>query len=302
VSIAAIVLAGGRASRLGGAAKPLLEVAGRSLLDAALDAARAAGCAPILAVGPEAETGTDVVWLREEPPFGGPAAALAAALPHVGGAELVLVLASDLPQAGEAVPLLLDALGNEEARGAAAPPDDAATARTIDGAVLVDGAGREQWLTAVYRAGALRAAVDGVETRDAPLRELVGGLRLIRVPDPGGLADDVDTWEDLERARRRARKEPDMADSPRHLPPEALDAWAAALRERFGLEPEQLPISLILDLAGDVARGVARPAAPFSAFVAGLVAGREGSTPAEIEEAVQAVVELARGWEGAEPA
>ena len=58
--------------------------------------------------------------------------------------------------------------------------------------------------------------------------------------------------------------------SERTLPPEALDEWAAALRERFNLGAEDLPISLILDLARDVAVGVARPAAPFSAFVSQL--------------------------------
>ena len=84
--------------------------------------------------------------------------------------------------------------------------------------------------------------------------------------------------------------------SDRTLPPEALDSWAQALRERFGLAAEDLPIALILDLAGDVARGVARPAAPFSAFSAGLVAGRAGGSPEQVQEAVAAIRELAASW------
>jgi len=87
--------------------------------------------------------------------------------------------------------------------------------------------------------------------------------------------------------------------SDRTLPPEALDAWAAALRERFDLTADDLPIALILDLARDVTAGVARPAAPFSAFVAGLVAGRAGGTPDDTRDAVAAVTELARGWQAA---
>ena len=83
----------------------------------------------------------------------------------------------------------------------------------------------------------------------------------------------------------------------RHLPPEALDEWAAALRERFDLGPDDIPISLILDLAGDVARGVARPAAPFSAFVAGLVAGRRGGSADDVREIVASVSALAADWE-----
>ena len=85
--------------------------------------------------------------------------------------------------------------------------------------------------------------------------------------------------------------------SDRTLPPEALDAWAEALRERFGLSPDDLPVALILDLARDVANGVARPAAPFSAFAAGLVAGRAGGAPADVEAAVVAITELAKTWQ-----
>ncbi len=86
--------------------------------------------------------------------------------------------------------------------------------------------------------------------------------------------------------------------SDRTLPPEALDAWAAALRERLGLADEDLPVGLILDLARDVANGVARPAAPFSAFAAGLVAGRAGGSPADVRTTVAAVVDLAATWNG----
>ncbi|OJU38641.1 MAG: molybdopterin-guanine dinucleotide biosynthesis protein MobA [Microbacterium sp. 69-10] len=81
-----------------------------------------------------------------------------------------------------------------------------------------------------------------------------------------------------------------------HLPPEALDDWADALREHFDLSADDVPISLILDLARDVANGVARPAAPFSAFVAGLVAGRRGGSPDDISAVVADVTTLAGDW------
>jgi len=80
------------------------------------------------------------------------------------------------------------------------------------------------------------------------------------------------------------------------LPPEALDAWAEALRELFGLQPEDIPIPVILDLARDVAEGVARPAAPLSAFVAGLAAGRAGGTPEQVRRTVSEITSLADGW------
>jgi len=88
-----------------------------------------------------------------------------------------------------------------------------------------------------------------------------------------------------------------MTEASRTLPPEALDAWAGALREHFELGADDVPIALILDLARDAAIGVARPAAPLSAFVAGLVAGRAGGSAADIQAAVAAITALAADWE-----
>lgn len=88
-----------------------------------------------------------------------------------------------------------------------------------------------------------------------------------------------------------------MSEQSRTLPPEALDAWATALRERFGLAEADVPVAAVLDLTRDVANDVARPAAPLGAFVAGLVAGRAGTNPAEVLAALLAVAELAEDWE-----
>ncbi|TFB83772.1 hypothetical protein E3O44_18130 [Cryobacterium algoricola] len=79
-----IVLAGGRGSRLGGAVKPAVEVAGRTLLSRVLDARTLARRVVIVgpvsarvAAGPEA---SGVLWALEDPPFGGPVAGIAAGL------------------------------------------------------------------------------------------------------------------------------------------------------------------------------------------------------------------------------
>ncbi|MGM1016675.1 MAG: DUF6457 domain-containing protein [Actinomycetota bacterium] len=87
-----------------------------------------------------------------------------------------------------------------------------------------------------------------------------------------------------------------MTESSRTLPPEALDAWAAALREHFALAEADVPVAAVLDLTRDVANAVARPAAPLGAFVAGLAAGRAGDDPAEIRAALDAVAALAADW------
>jgi hypothetical protein len=88
-----------------------------------------------------------------------------------------------------------------------------------------------------------------------------------------------------------------MSDQSRTLPPEALDDWADALRAHFGLSADDVPVAGVLDLARDVATGVARPAAPLGAFVAGLVAGRAGTDPQAVREALAAVTALAAEWE-----
>jgi molybdopterin-guanine dinucleotide biosynthesis protein A len=187
--VAAILLAGGRGSRMGGVHKPLLEVGGITLLDAAIIAVRDAGCDPIVAVGDPAIAVTrparEVDWIREDPPFGGPAAAIIAALPVVP-ASTALVLACDLPRVAEAVRMLLDA------------------SFTGDG-VCLHASGQRQWLTGLYRVDALRAAAQSLpdQGRDAPMRDLLGGLAITPVEASDELVADIDTWDDLNEARRR---------------------------------------------------------------------------------------------------
>ncbi|WP_263993244.1 NTP transferase domain-containing protein, partial [Mycolicibacterium fallax] len=91
----AIVLVGGAGTRLGGRAKPLLRLGGRTLLERSL--AALAGCAPIVAVGPVLDPAAGIDWVREDPPRSGPVAAIAAGLAALGpGVPEVLVLAGDL--------------------------------------------------------------------------------------------------------------------------------------------------------------------------------------------------------------
>jgi molybdopterin-guanine dinucleotide biosynthesis protein A len=199
-TLGAILLAGGRATRVGGAAKPLFEVGGRTLLEAAVAAASEAGARPIAVVGPRSESVADVTWVREDPPFGGPAAAVVAALQHTGAEavpdpEWTLLLACDLPSAGAAVRLLVSDI--------VLLPSD------TDGLCLADSSSRPQWLTGVYRTRALRAAASALPDRgrDAPMRALLADLALAVVAAPDELTRDVDTWQDLEQARARAVRE-----------------------------------------------------------------------------------------------
>lgn len=191
----AVVLAGGAATRMGGVDKPGLAVAGRTLLEHVVDAVR--GHDPdsdVTVVGPERPS-PRARYVREEPPGGGPVPALRAGLPHVR-APWCALLAADLPHLD---PGHLAALA-AAARTAGGDGRDGGAGR--DGAVLVDAAGREQWLTGMWRTDALRAALADYTGRS--LYGLLGPLDPAHVRVHGGPEDfDVDTPEALERARRR---------------------------------------------------------------------------------------------------
>ncbi|MGC4806513.1 DUF6457 domain-containing protein [Micromonospora sp. DT233] len=58
-----------------------------------------------------------------------------------------------------------------------------------------------------------------------------------------------------------------------------LDDWLTAACAELGLDPEQVPVPVVLDLARDVAHQVVRPGAPLTAYLLGLAVGR-GADPA----------------------
>jgi molybdopterin-guanine dinucleotide biosynthesis protein A len=183
----AVVLAGGRAARLGGQVKPQLVVGGRPMLATVLDAV--AGAAGRIVVGPPQSVPPDVVLVREQPPGGGPVAALRAGLAEVS-TDVVVLLAGDLP--------FLTAALIEELR----------RRLTGDGILVVDDIGRDQLLVGAWRTAALRAAVAG-SNGPTSLRKVFAPLavrRLRPVVPPGAPPPwmDCDTPAELARARQLA--------------------------------------------------------------------------------------------------
>jgi molybdopterin-guanine dinucleotide biosynthesis protein A len=187
------VLAGGHASRLGGADKPALVVGERSLLASVVSAAAGAGARLVVVVGPPRPglvlAAGRLRVVREEPPGSGPMPALRRGLAEVA-APWVLVLAADLPfiRAGHLTSLLAAA----------------AEARPATGAVLADDTGRPQWLVGCWPTEALRAASSGY--RGGSLRGLLGPLSpVVLGPSPGQPGPpawlDCDTEDDVRRAR-----------------------------------------------------------------------------------------------------
>lgn len=157
VSLAVAILAGGRARRLGGARKALIEVGGRAILDRQLDVLRprAQRIAAVLAPDDDEApfTARGLAIARDAVAGAGPIAALAAALAWAAGDRL-LALACDMPLIDGAV-------------------IDLVAARRADLALPI-AHGRQQPLLACYGA------------RCRPLIEAAlaaGELRLVSLPD-----------------------------------------------------------------------------------------------------------------------
>ncbi|WP_425831820.1 DUF6457 domain-containing protein [Streptomyces fractus] len=329
----AIVLAGGAARRLGGADKPGVRVGGRALLDRVLQAC--AGARATVVVAEPRRTARPVVWAREDPPGGGPLAALEAGIRGLESgqgpvAESVVVLSADLPFLGDrTVRGLLDALearalearalearaletdaletdapeadaleAESEVDGAtsgsinraadAAPDAAAAPAAVPDGALLVDGGGRDQPLVAVYRYAALRRvlgelAAEHGDLNGLPLRLLTRNLSLTRITDPVA-SFDCDTWDDIAAARSRIREHGRV-----------LDEWITAAKNELGIDLD-VDTGVLLDLARDAAHGVARPAAPLTTFLVGYAAAQAGGGPEAVASAAAKAAELANRW------
>ena len=191
----AVVLAGGRSSRLGGVAKAGLVYRGQTLLERTLDAVRQAACVAV--AGPPGlepllrRAPGRCILVREDPPFSGPAAALGAAVEAMlegsgadGGCRQpwTLVLACDMPEAGSAVEVLL--------AEASSDPGRSLMARDSSGAL--------QPLAGLYRTGDLARALEeqpgGLE--NLSMFRLLARVQWREVAVPEGSTTDVDTWAD----------------------------------------------------------------------------------------------------------
>lgn len=183
-----LVLAGGRAERLGGADKAALVVGGRSLLDRVLDVELGGR---VVVVG-DTPVPDGVVRTVEDPPGGGPVAGIAAGLlaldalaaPHPPA--WVAICAVDQPGAAAA----LAALRTELPR----------VGEFVEALCHVDDTGHLQWLLAIYRRHALDAALERVgEARHTSVRAVVADLHWREVDAGREHLGDVDTWDDLRR-------------------------------------------------------------------------------------------------------
>jgi len=182
--VTGVVLAGGRARRMGGESKAALELAGRALVDRPLEALAsvcgrvAVVCKPATLL-PTLPAGVER-WQEPAEPVH-PLAGLTFALRHAG--EEVLVCAADMPFVG---------LEELQAMKEAARDDHGARA------VVAEAGGRLEPLLAVYRPTALAVLREAPER--ARLTAVVERLEPVRVAVPEAAVRSVNTPEELAAA------------------------------------------------------------------------------------------------------
>lgn len=198
--LAAIVLAGGRARRLGGVDKPGIRLGQRSLAGVVVGAAAQAGACRVVVVGPDRaelaadladDAGTRIEFIRERPAGAGPVPALRAGLDLITEPVLLLLLAADLP--------FLTATALRDLVDSAAP---------VGGAVVTDDQGQPQWLVSCWRSTSLRDAL--ASYTGSSLRGLLAPLPHVDVaavarPGEPPYWLDCDTPEDLATAESLRR-------------------------------------------------------------------------------------------------
>lgn len=275
-TVHAIVLTGGRSSRMGGRHKPGIVLDGRSVIDRTVSALwSAAPSAQVIIAGSDAGLSprlrNRVTVVREAPPFSGPAAGVAAALEAIPPTEgVVLLLGGDTPflSATTLTSLLTAAL-------AGAPV-----------ASCLDSTGHLQYLCAAWQQQVLRTQVEHIEDpAGVPLRALFAGLSPQLVDcDPDELRD-IDTPEDLARAVTTSDGRP--------VPQTLLTAVENFIEEYEGhpqaeLSPRQT--AEILDFARQVKYSTSAANPVVAAFLAGQLAGSQGA--ASVAAALRAVLGL----------
>lgn len=176
---AAVVLAGGRAARLDGVEKAGIEVGGRTMLAWILDAL--VDAAEVVVVGDPVPTERPVTFVREDPRYGGPVAALCTGVDALlQPTSYVVVVAVDMPRL---TPATVSRLRRAADGG--------------DGSALVGPDGRRQLALVLSTSRLAEVRPDHEGQHGMPLRVLLRDLELAEVGSQGSEHKDIDTWADL---------------------------------------------------------------------------------------------------------
>lgn len=256
MSIDSIVVAGGKASRLGGVDKVMMPLAdsGQSLLQAVV--AQCPG--RVVVVGPKRNVVGVDSWVDDSGELG-PASGIWYGLAQVN-TEYVFICAGDQVLQSGTVTRISKA------------------AQSHDGAWAVRADGTGQPLCAVVKTELIRELLAPTQgAHQSPLK-LMSTLDMQPVTVNEGDVDDVDTWDDV---RRLAQKAGVLMSQ----------AWLDVVGAVLGVDAADVPVDDLLDLTRDVAHNVERKYAPLTTFMLGVAVGQGEKSVEELISAVNVALE-----------
>jgi molybdopterin-guanine dinucleotide biosynthesis protein A len=264
-----LIVAGGKASRMGGVDKAMLPLGlgGNSLLEDVIKSCPG----KVFVVGYPRELGTEknnlVTWVADLNPDGGPAAGIWSGLAKVTS-EYVFVSGADQTLSADTVSKLI------------------AKAHGSDGAWVIRHDGSGQPLCAVVRTELLRellAPTQGIN--QSPLR-LMSSLNMVGVEVNPDQVVDFDTWQDV----AKAVKEREAMD-------QITQMWMTRVATLLDVDPHEVLTTELLDLTREVAHGVERKSAPLTTFLLGYAAGKDSLTPQEVRNLIATVSAAVSEWQ-----
>jgi molybdopterin-guanine dinucleotide biosynthesis protein A len=264
-----LIVAGGKATRMGGLDKAMLPIGlrGKTLIEDVIESCPG----KVFVVGYPREIGIKinnlVTWVPDLNPGGGPAAGIWSGIPHVS-TEYVFVSAADQTLSAETVSQLIGkAHGN-------------------DGAWAIRSDGSGQPLCACVRVDLLRdllAPTQGIN--QSPLR-LLSSLKMVGVEVNPDQVVDFDTWQDV----AREVKGRDAMD-------QITQMWMTRVAALLDVDPHEVLTTELLDLTRDVAHGVERKSAPLTTFLLGYAAGKNSLSPDEVRNLIATVSSAVAEWQ-----
>lgn len=259
--IDAIVVAGGRASRISGVDKVMLPlgVTGRPLLLEVIESCPGR----VIVAGPPRDIPVQVTWVPDLISGGGPAAGIWSALREVNS-EYVFISAADQQLSKVIVnEICLAAVGHDGAW-----------------AIREDGSG--QPLLACVRSELIRDLLaDSAGQNTSPLR-MMTQLKMIGVKVNQSQIQDIDTWSD---AVKLAKVGPVSEVTP---------VWLAQVAALLGISEKDVPVDALLNLTREVAHNVERKSAPLTTFLIGLAAGKSDG---EVTELINKITAAVNEWD-----
>jgi molybdopterin-guanine dinucleotide biosynthesis protein A len=264
-----IVVAGGKAARMGGLDKVMLPLGltGSALLADVINACPG----EVFIVGSHRELGLagteQMNWVPDLNPGGGPAAGIWSALGSVS-TEYVFISAADQTLASETVTKII----------AAAQGHDGAWA------IRVDGSG--QPLCACVRTDLLRELLEPTQGVNQSPRRLLSSLNMVGVTVSPEQVVDFDTWQDVSKAI----KESAAMD-------QITQMWLARVSTLLNVDQHEMLTSELLDLTREVAHGVERKSAPLTTFLLGYAAGKDSLKHEEVSKLIEIVSNAVTEWQ-----